>query len=125
MMTIGAFFGVAYKGYLVYRREDVNTAIQKVANGIERYAYSYGRPDEFIHRNDAKKELYKSTHPQSKPDCMQTFVVYGPRGSGKSTAVEIAKDTMMNRPILVAPIQRSIADEDNLACAIINAAVKQ
>ena len=122
--------GGIYFSYCEFIREDVTATIRRTAAAIANLPHK-SVPDHYIPREDVVENLQTMIDTQSN-DYLPTIIVYGPRGSGKSTAVQIAvsKPNKKRRPVLMArvisaDITSGEGDFERLACKIIHSAIQQ
>ena len=116
--------------YCEFIREDVTTTIRRTAVAIANLPHK-SIPDYYIPREDVVQNLQTMIDTQSS-HYLPTIIVYGPCGSGKSTAVQIAvnKPNRKRRPVLMArvtstDITSGEGDFERLAYKIIYSAIQQ
>ena len=107
MGGLGSLLGT-YFSYREFLREDVTATIRKTAAAIENLTYEYENIPEYIPREDVVQSLQTMIETQSNY-YLPTIIVYGPHGSGKSTAVQIGvnkqhKTNEKRRPVLMARV---------------------
>ena len=80
--------GGIYFSYCEFLREDVTATIRRTAGAIANLPHE-SIPDYYLPRKDVVQSIQTMIDSWSD-HYLPTTVVYGPRGSGKSTAVRIA-----------------------------------
>ena len=119
--------GGVYLTYLEFSREVVTVTIRLTAKAITNSHESISPKCNYLPRKDIVEKIKKAIGPKSSDDYMPTIIVYGPRGSGKSTAVQIAVN-QEKRPVLLVRITAADMKDGSfrdLAFKIIDSAIQK
>ena len=121
--------GGIYFTYLEFLREDVTATIRTTAKAITNSHVSLSPDYYYLPRIDVVERIQTMINSWSG-HYLPTIVVYGPRGAGKSTAVQIAvNQPKEKRPVLLvrittADIRKGEEDLEMLAFKIIDSAIQ-